>query len=112
MFRTDPKRSGPLLKQSAALFSNDETTLQMINYMLGRAWNLSDLYGAINVYEGMEARNRTYMGGFAWQSRITGRRISKAVSTDSNSAESEDHCQRHESMHGCSLKVMKSSSTS
>ena len=66
MFRTDPKRSGPLLKQSAALFRNDETTLQMINYMLGKSMESEgDLFGAINVYEGMEARNRTYMGGLA-----------------------------------------------
>lgn len=63
-FKTDPKNSSVLLKQSLALFQNDQSTQQMINYMLGKSLEAEgDLFGAIAVYDQMDAQRKTYMSG-------------------------------------------------
>ncbi|MBB48847.1 MAG: hypothetical protein CMJ33_10000 [Phycisphaerae bacterium] len=64
MFRTNIMESGPLLRQAAALFRDDPTILQMINFMTAKSMeSQGDLFGAINLYDQMQARNSTYMGG-------------------------------------------------
>ena len=63
-FRTDPKVSSDKLRQSLALFQNDQATFQMINYMLGKSLEAEgDLFGAIAAYDQMDAQRKTYMSG-------------------------------------------------
>ncbi len=65
-YRNDPKESGPIMRKAIALFQNDETTLRILKYMLGRSQEAAgDLSGAISTYEAMEAQKRTYISGIA-----------------------------------------------
>ena len=63
-FRKDPKESSSKLRAALALFQNHQSTFQMINYMLGKSLEAEgDLFGAIAVYEQMDALRKTYMSG-------------------------------------------------
>lgn len=63
-FRKNPKESSAKLRQSLALFQNDQSTFQMINYMLGKSLEAEgDLFGAISAYDQMDARRKTYISG-------------------------------------------------
>ena len=63
-FKNDPKDSSAKLRQALALFQNDQSTLQMINYMLGKSLEAEgDLFGAIRVYDQMNAQRKTYISG-------------------------------------------------
>ena len=63
-FKADPKESSAKLRQSLALFQNDDPTFQMISYMLGKSLEAEgDLFGAIAIYDQMDAQRKTYMSG-------------------------------------------------